>query len=125
MTKITEHEERIKDLEMNAIRLTKEVTEFHKLLDKESIPTKEFREDVKKLEKTKAEITSYTLQLITIIVGIFALILTISYFAVNKSIFNDLSWLIILNVIFVFVLITWFILWFVKENPLNLKLFKK
>lgn len=88
--------------------------------------SKEFIEyRIEELKKMKSEVTSYTLQLVSIIVGIFALILTISYFAFNKSILNNISWLIRINGIFVFVLIIWFIVWLFKEDIFSWKLIKR
>lgn len=125
MTKNEELEEKIKVLEINANNLTKEVTEIHNVLENESAPTEKFREDVRKLEKIKAEITSYTLQLITIIIAVFSLILTIIFFVFKDSILKYDDSLIILNVIFIIVLIAWFIVWLLKEDIFSWKLIKK
>ena len=77
--------------------------------------------DMKELRKMKSEITSYTLQLITIIIGIFALLVTVIFFIFKKEFLNDLVWVIRLDIIFVLVLIAWFIIWFWKEDIFHWK----
>lgn len=86
---------------------------------------KTIEDEIEELRKMKAEITSYTLQLITIIVGIFALILTISIVALNKSVLNDVAWVIWLDIIFILILLSWFVFWLLKENVLHWKLIKR
>ena len=118
-------EDRIYDLEENAEAVTKIVSELEHYITGESNPTKLLTKEVKKLEKIKSEIIAYTLQLITIVVGIFALILTISMVSLNKSVLNDAAWVIWLDVIFIFILLTWFIFWLLKEDVLHWKLIKR
>ena len=117
MTKITEHEERIKNLEINAIKLTKEVTELHKLFDKESAPTKEFGEDVKKLEKVKTEILGYTFQSVTIVVGILALVLAVVFLWLNVANLTNAFFGLFVGIIIFFggILVMWFILWIIRD----------
>lgn len=86
---------------------------------------KELDIKIEKIEKIKSELTSYTLQLITIIVGVFTLIITVTFFGLNREFLNDIYLVNGLFLIFVIIILLWFFFWFIKENPLNLKSFKK
>lgn len=117
MTSTEELKQRVKSLEINAIKITKEVTELHNFIKNESTPTKEFRDDVKKLEKVKTEILGYTLQSITIVVGILALILSITFFWLNiNNLSNEFYGLFVSIIVFFgVILVLWFILWVVRS----------
>lgn len=81
----------------------------------------DLEEKIVKVEKIKDDILGYTLQIITIVIGILALIFTLTFISLSG---NDISnyidnygkWIIILFVALVFILIIWCILWFKKES---------
>ena len=113
MTRIEELEKRIKLLEINAKESTKEVTELHNFMKNESMPTEKFTDDVKRLEKVKTEILGYTFQSVTIVVGILALIISMTFFWLNL---NNMSTAFIqffyaIIVFFGSMFALWFIVW--------------
>ena len=80
-------------------------------------------EEIKKLEKIKEDILGYTLQIITIVIAIFAIIFSISFFTITSSTpsnyFNAYGdWIIILFVTLVGMLLIWCLVWMKKEGVL-------
>ena len=117
MTAINDLEKKIKSLENNTEKLTKEVTQIHNFIDDESYPTEKLKEDIKKIEKTKAEITTYTIELISIIVGFLGVLLAIVVVGIDKmGINNDLMPIILyLGIVFI-VFFAIFVIYWIKVN---------
>lgn len=80
-------------------------------------------EEIKKLEKIKEDILGYTLQIITIVIGMLGLIFSISFFAITGSnpggnLILYGNWTLILFVTLVVILLIWCLVWMKKEGVL-------
>lgn len=84
---------------------------------------KYLQEEIIKLEKIKEDILGYTLQIITIVIAVFAIIFSISFFTITSSTPSDYfktygDWVIILFVTLVGILSIWCLVWMKKEGVL-------
>lgn len=117
-------EERIKNLEFE-LRLIRDnvdsssisIKKVRNMLEADSPRAKRFKEDIEEIQKTKADILAYTLQVVSIIIGILTVILSISFVIIYK---DDLktyfSWIIVMIAFFLFIFTAWFIVWIKKER---------
>lgn len=103
-------------LEGHGFYLKKSEKEFEKYYIAISRAKKEISEKVKELEKTKAEITSYTLQLISIIVAFLAIIFTVIFIGLKPNLTNFTNWITFFVASLVFILLAWFIIWLFKNK---------
>ena len=76
-----------------------------------------YKDRLENLEKLKADLTSYVLKLITVVIGLLGLILTISFLSIKETPDGDFLWFCIAILgLLVFVFVSWFYLWIRKEK---------
>lgn len=74
-------------------------------------------DEIGQLEKVKAELLSYTLRIVTMIVGLLGVILTITYLTLNVQPEGNFLWFCVSIILFfIFIFILWFVLWIKNEE---------
>ena len=104
-------------LKDNNEKTSTSIKEINEMLEKDSPRNAKIKEDIEEIRKTKADVLAYTLQVVSIVVGILAVILSISFVFIYRDDLGNLSaWLIMMISFFAFIFVFWFIVWMRKEK---------
>lgn len=74
-------------------------------------------EEVENISKIKNQMLGYTLQIISIVIGIFAIILSVSFLWFNiEDLCNDFKWIFVSIIAYFGIIFTiWFIIWIKRD----------